>query len=561
METRAPALHSALDAFFASFYRRHPVTATFIGRHENDDRLPDYSERGMEDGLAEIDTLSRRFRSLPAEPLTEAEELDRAVVEGVLDIQRWEQASPHFRDGNPCVYTAEAVFGVIALLLRPFAPVHRRLEAAVGRLCAIPRFLAQGQESVRQAPTAWTDLAIRDCTGARILLRDGIGLFLREHGLADQRVEAAAAQAEGAFRRFQAYLESDLRRYPTNGYACGEEALDLLLRRGHFLPMDASALDALAGERLASCEGYLDAHASEFGASDWRGVLAQLADRHPVPERYYARYGELWEAARAMAEAHGLLTWPESPVRFVPQPPWARSAAPHLYFLPYRSPAPFDHLPLTDCFVTPVDPDMDSSEQARRLRVANESIIKLNYIVHHAGIGHHVQNWYASRAASRVGQIAAVDCARRIAMFCGGTMAEGWACYATDLMDMIGFFTPLEHYAHVHTRLRQAARAIVDVRLHRGEITLAQAAAFYRERAGMVPEAAHAEAVKNSMFPGTGLMYLAGTELIHRLRGDLAARRPGAFDVRAFHDRFLTLGSAPVALISRAMRGEAAHTH
>ena len=39
-------------------------------------------------------------------------------------------------------------------------------------------------------------------------------------------------------------------------------------------------------------------------------------------------------------------------------------------------------------------------EQERRLRATNHSVIKLNHIVHHAAIGHHVQNWYSARSAS-----------------------------------------------------------------------------------------------------------------------------------------------------------------
>jgi len=561
MDTRAPVLQSALDAFFASYYGRHPVSATFAGIHDHDDRLPDYSERALGDSIADIDALAHRFRLLPPEPAAEMEALDRTLVEGALAIERWEHGSAHFYRDNPCEYTGEAVFGVIALLLRPFAPVRERLEAAVARMRAIPRLLAQGQDNVRRSPPAWTDLAIRECTGARLLFRVGIGLFLQEHSLADERAEAAAAEAEGAFGRFQAYLERDLRLQITDRYACGEEGLHLLLTRGHFLPWDAPALLALGEEQVAACEQSLEVQARDAGVPDWRTALTRLSDRRPTPERYYARYGELWEASRVAAEAHGLVTWPDLPVRFVPQPMWARGAWPYLYFLPYRSPAPHDRLPETEYLVTPVEPDMEALEQARRLRAANDCVIKLNHVVHHGGIGHHIQNWYAAQAASRVGRVAAVDCARRIAMICGGTMAEGWACYATDLMDAVGFLTPLERCAHIHGCLRRAARAIVDVKLHRRSITLEEAATFYRERVGMAPEAAHAEAVKNSMFPGTALMYLAGTELMWRLRRDLAAQRPGAFDLRAFHERVLSYGSAPVALISRAMRGELARTN
>jgi uncharacterized protein (DUF885 family) len=99
-----------------------------------------------------------------------------------------------------------------------------------------------------------------------------------------------------------------------------------------------------------------------------------------------------------------------------------------------------------------------------------------------------------------------------------------------------------------------AARAIVDVRLHQGEYTLEDAVDFYRDRVGMAASAAQSEAVKNSMFPGTALMYLTGTDLIHKLRRDLEARQGPAFDLRQFHDRFLSYGSIPVSLIAEAMR-------
>jgi len=167
-----------------------------------------------------------------------------------------------------------------------------------------------------------------------------------------------------------------------------------------------------------------------------------------------------------------------------------------------------------------------------------------------------VQNWYAYHAASRIGRIAAVDCASRIAMFCGGTMAEGWACYVSSVMDEAGFLKPLESYAEVDSRRRMAARAIVDVKLHRGELSLDEAAAFYEQAAGMSQSAARHEAVRNSMFPGAAMMYLIGTDLIHDLRADLAAKQGDDFDLGRFHDRFLSYGSIPVSLIAADMRKE-----
>ena len=41
---KAPAFTAWRDDFFSSYYRLRPVNATFIGIHDEDHRLPDYSE-------------------------------------------------------------------------------------------------------------------------------------------------------------------------------------------------------------------------------------------------------------------------------------------------------------------------------------------------------------------------------------------------------------------------------------------------------------------------------------------------------------------------------------
>ena len=226
-----------------------------------------------------------------------------------------------------------------------------------------------------------------------------------------------------------------------------------------------------------------------------------------------------------------------------------------LYFLFYRAPAAFDPVAVVDYLIEPLD-SAATRQQMETLRRTNESVIALNHVIHHGGIGHHVQNWHAYRAASRIGQVAAVDCAARIAMFSGGTMAEGWACYATDLMGEIGFLTPAQELSLLHGRARMAARALVDLRMHIGRLSIAGAAAFYEATVRMPAAAAWAEAVRNSMFPGTALIYLFGSDQIHALRAEIARLERERFSLRRFHDRFLSFGSVPVALIAETLRRE-----
>jgi hypothetical protein len=553
----APAFTSWLDDVFAAYFRRNPVSATFIGVHTHDHLLPDLSPPAVAAAGAEIDAQLGRLAALPPEPLTPGEALDRELAEAALEIQRWELGAAQFHTGNPAFYTGEAIFGVIGLFLRDFAPLEERAAAAAARLSAVPAFLAQAQANLAHGPAAWAERARRECAAAQTFLGGGVNWLIARHGLERHGLRAAADRAAAAFAAFDGFLAHELPA-TEGGYACGAAALELYIRRAHFLDLDADAIAAYARDVIAACQAALDEGAAAFGAGGWREALAGLADIHPSPEGYYGRYGELWEACRATAQAQDLLTWPDYPLRYVPQPEWARGAAPQLYFLFYRAPAAFDHAPVVDYLVTPIEPDLPAEERRRRLRATNDSVIKLNHVVHHGAIGHHVQNWHAYRAESRFGRVAAVDCASRIALPCGGTMAEGWACYATDLMEEAGFLTPLERYSQHQARLRMAARALVDVELHRGRMTLAEAAALYQEAAGMAPEAARGEAVKNSMFPGMALMYLLGTDQIHGLRRAVAAREGERFSLRGFHDRLLSYGSIPVALIARAMLAEGA---
>ncbi|HEY6124470.1 MAG TPA: DUF885 family protein, partial [Steroidobacteraceae bacterium] len=286
-------------------------------------------------------------------------------------------------------------------------------------------------------------------------------------------------------------------------------------------------------------------------------VHEMLSSKHPSAANYLSSFDEKWTACRQAALDHDLVTWPVAPVRYVPIPAHAREAAASLYYLNYRSPAPFDSHAMFD-YVVPAIEGLTGDALEGRLRIMNDSAITLNHVVHHGAIGHHVQNHHAYAGKSRVGRVAAVDTANRIAMFSGGSLAEGWACYVCDLMEEIGFLTPLERIAQQHTRVRIAARAVADLSIHTGAITLPQAARLYADRAYLSEAAARGEAVRNTMFPGTAVMYWLGTRGLHRLRASMRSRQGEEFSLRAFHDRVLSYGATPVMLIAKLMLAEEA---
>ena len=491
----AGAAGAALDRFFETFYRQRPVTATFTGLHQHDGALPDWSPAALAAQADELRALRRDLEAAGRLPDADVrafpQDVDLALADATLEIALAEHESGHFVQRNPSLWTGEAIFGVLSLVARDFAPLGERLVSAEARLGALPAFLAQAAQTMVAAPLDWKMKARQDCDAAVPLFAQTLPAWVRDEAAAGRaagidadrwaRVSVAASEAFTAFATWLAVPDVASAAAPTSWFGrgkpkgladvgpTGESApqilMELLVRRGHSVTTPLPALLDEATAALAEARARLDEMTAPDGG--WPAVQERLAEAHPAPTAYLARFHEQWQACRAAAEAHDLVTWPEAPLRYVPFPAHTRDAAPKLYYLHYRSPAPFDPFGTFDYVVAPLD-GLTGEEVTARLRQWNDSVITLNHVVHHGAIGHHVQNHHAYRGVSRIGRVAAVDAACRISMFTGGSLAEGWACYVCDLMEEIGFLTPLEAIAQQHIRVRIAARVVHNLKLHPG---------------------------------------------------------------------------------------------
>ena len=351
-------------------------------------------------------------------------EVDLALADAFLEIQIAEHEGGHFYRGNPSLWSGEAIFSVIGLVTRAFAPLPDRLAAATARMAAIPRFLADAPRTITRCRPAGATRRSANATPPRhcsaTACRRGCGRKPRSPEGATDACEAARA----AFAGFKQWVSRELPEADAGRESAGSEFLSLLLRRGHWCRTALPSLIAEAEQALAEAHAGLADRLADAGLATWPDAQVKLAELRPTADDYLARFTRVWQQCYDATIAADLVTWPDRPIRYVPIPTHTRDAAPQLYYLFYRSPAAFDHLPVHDYVVTPIDgvPDADRD---RRLAAASDSTILLNHVVHHGGLGHHVQNAHAYQSASRIGQVAAIDAASRIAMFGGGTMAEG----------------------------------------------------------------------------------------------------------------------------------------
>lgn len=440
------------------------------------------------------------------------------------------------RWNNPAWFTGEAAFALIGLLLPQSAPIDPAAFAA--RLLALPDFLADGRQRLREvgaAPAGWCDRAARECRAmSRFLIAD-----LPGHPAWQPEWLLPASNAAASFEAFADMLPSLADADP----AAGRTRLAQIMSALHGLEQSPEALAQAAQaafDRLG--EELEDDSARLFQGRRCQEVLDELAKLHPDADGVLPGYRH-WNAA-AIDAAQGLVT-PATQYgldyRLLPES--MLGVAGSLYFLSYRSPPAMRPGDGSVYWVMPAEPDLQAY-----LRQQNNATIKLIHAVHHGSIGHHTHNTRARAAESLLARVAGTDCASGIALLSGGMAVEGWACYAEDLlMEAPGFYSDAERLALKQYERRNAASVLVDVRLHCGLWSQQEAERFYRDEAGFAPARVHNEVVRNSMFPGSRLMYWAGVEAIRALR----ARWTGT--TLQFHDTLLSHGHAPVDAIQAEM--------
>jgi uncharacterized protein (DUF885 family) len=131
---------------------------------------------------------------------------------------------------------------------------------------------------------------------------------------------------------------------------------------------------------------------------------------------------------------------------------------------------------------------------------------------------------------------------------------EGWGLYTEDLLEETGGM-PDDRVRLFKRRnaLWRALRIMIDTGLHAGTLTVDQAVDMLVDRAGMDRHMAAGEVRRytrhdNPTYPSS---YALGRDAFHRVRA--AAQARAGFTLRAFHDRLLSFGSPPVALVGRVL--------
>ncbi|WP_448661977.1 DUF885 domain-containing protein [Sphingomonas sp. CJ20] len=129
---------------------------------------------------------------------------------------------------------------------------------------------------------------------------------------------------------------------------------------------------------------------------------------------------------------------------------------------------------------------------------------------------------------------------------------EGWALYCEALGEEMGMYqTPYEVFGMLSYQMWRAARLVVDTGIHAKGWTREQAQQFLHDNTALADHEIETEVDRYIAWPGQALSYYTGELAILRARARAEKALGAKFNIRAFHDAVLALGSVPVPEIDR----------
>lgn len=533
--------------------QQSPMTATSVGVHRYDDRLDDVS-------VAAQTARARHWRKVLAElaeidpaTLSQAQRVNYRIYQAQLEGL----AGDIELDGFLMPMNSDSAFySELASLprLHPFRD-EQDVVNYLARLRGLPAYFEQNTELLRRG------------------LKRGVSVPQVVLVGRDQAIAAVAELGDPSASGYYTPLKSLPAGISAERTAeLQAEALKII--REAVIPAHQVLLRFMREEYVPKARKTLAAHALPQGKDWYRRQILNFVTEDLSPEQIH-QIG-LAEVARIRADMDGILKelkfdgdlpaflsflrsdpqfYAKTPDELLAAASWIAKRADGLL------PRYFGRLPRLPYGVAPV-PDaiapyytagryVPAAEGSREpgwywvntYNLPSRSLYALPALTLHEAVpGHHLQGALAAEQGEQP------DFRRYTYISAYG---EGWALYAEELGNEMGIYrTPYERFGQLSYAAWRACRLVVDTGIHTKGWTRQQAVDYMLANTALSSHEVATEVDRYISWPGQALSYMIGMIRIRELRHEAETALGARFDLRAFHDTVLELGSVPLPLLS-----------
>jgi uncharacterized protein (DUF885 family) len=534
-----------VDSYFDEYFNQNPSHGTYLGLHQYDHQIEDYSLKGIEADITQAKSYLERFEKIGTTGLSASEAEDRELLLNHLHGRLLEAEKIRSWEKNPDIYSSGASESVYTLISRNFAPAKERLKAVIAREKQIPAIFQAAQANLNNPPRIFTEVAIEQ-------VPDIIDFFENTVPAAFAEVKDPVLLAQfktsnqaviQALHAYLIWLKQDLLPKSKGDFRIGADNYRQKLLYDEMVDLPLPRLLEIGMADLRKNQAHFKAVAAQLDPSrSAEQILADLGKDHPAPDKLLQSFRDVLGGLKGFIESHKIITIP-SPVlpRIEETPSFMRA----LTFASMDTPGPFEYNAKEAYFnVTLPDPTWKTSEIEEYMAGFNHAVI-ISTAIHEAYPGHYIQFLWAKQAPSKVRQI--LD---------ASTNSEGWAHYCEQMMLDEGYGNgDLKlRLGQLQDALLRNARYIVGIQMHTGKMSFEEGVDFFVKEGYQSRTNALLETRRGTSDP-TYLYYTLGKLQIQKLRQDYQALKGKDFSLQAFHDRFIQQGLSPIKLIRKQMLG------
>ena len=558
-QTAAPASHAGqpsssdqafekfVDEYFDGYFQFTPASATSAGIHKYDSALPAYSQGDIHSEISRNQAALRDLARMASDGLSADNQLDAAVLGSLINGRLLDLADIRGWARDPRFYNTLAGYALYTLIERGFAQLDDRLKSLIDRERRVPDILNSARTNVVNPPAVYTKVAIEEVQAEIDFLQNVLPKAVAGAQSIALKTEFAQVNqsAVAAYQQFLDYLQTGLTSQSQGNFALGPENFQKKLLYDEMVDIPVKNLLKIGNHELRRVQSLFLQTAKIIDSTKTPLQLLQnIKQNAPAADQVISDTQSVLDNLRQFLLTHEIVTVLPAPVPQVAEtPPFMRA----LTFASMDTPGPFENHSIQSFFyVTLPDPSWDEEHKQQLLRFFNRYSTRI-VASHEVYPGHYVQFLWLKQAPTQ---------ARKLESTLNGmtTNVEGWAHYCEEMVLEQGYGEgdPNLLLMQLQAALIRVCRYLAAIQLHTQGMTVEQASNLFQQDAYMAPANAEREALRGTFDP-TYLAYTLGKLEIMKLREDYHNRLGDKFNLKAFHDQFLSYGIMPVKMIREQM--------
>jgi len=550
LETRRKALNDLLAEQWEYNMRTSPIYASILGDKRYNDKVDDFSQKAIDDGLADAKKFLDRFEAIDTTGFPEQEILNKKLMMRDLKMtlesarfKPWEMPVSQF--GGVHVDMPQLVSVLSFQSVKDY-------DDYIARLKQMPRYFDENMIQMRKGMA-------EGLMPARILLEK---VVTQSNGLATQTPEQSPFAQP--FAKFPSGIsEADQKRLREAGLAAIRDSV---------LPAYVKFTKFVRDEYAPKGRTEPGVWALPNGAERYAFLVKQNTTTNLTPEEIHQiGLQQVHDIEARMLKVANQLGFKDlksldAAIKKDPQLHFqSRQAIIDLYKkdtdqMYAKLPDLFGRLPKAKVEIMPIEefrekesathyiqPAIDGSRPGHVMvntgDFANRTRLDVETTAYHEGVpGHHMQIAIAQ-------ELPQLPPFRQNEYY--NAYIEGWALYSERLGEEVGFFQdPYSYFGHLQDDMLRAIRLVVDTGFHYKHWTRQQVVDFFHDHSTIDEVEVQSETDRYMAIPGQALGYKVGQLEILKLRAYAKDQLGDKFEIRGFHDEVLGAGALPMDVLT-----------